>query len=99
MQWTTRQELQNDTILRGHSDFYDFYNPMPGLSIKTMRNGRALYDIEGGRFAVEDDNYLILNEQQPYRILVESDTIVDSFCVFFPTDWATDILRSIMTPA
>ncbi len=99
MQWTSRQELQDETILRGRSDFYDVYSPTPGLSVKTMRNGRAIYDIEGGRFAVDDDNYLILNEQQPYRIQIASNTIVDSFCVFFPADWASDILRCVMTPA
>jgi AraC-like DNA-binding protein len=97
-QWTTRKELQENTILRGRSYFYDVYNPTPFLSIKTMRNGRALYDIDGGRFAVDDNTYLILNELHPYRIFIDSNTIVESFCVFFPMGWAEDIYRSVTVP-
>lgn len=99
MQWTTRRELQEDTILRGRSYLYDVFNPTPSLSIKTMRNGRALYEINGGHFAVEDNVYLILNEQQPYRIYIDSNTIVESFCIFFPSGWAEDVYRSVTTPA
>jgi len=56
-----------------------------------MSNGAARYEIEGGRFAVNDDTYLILNRQQPYTIDISSPTIVESFCLFFPNDWAEDV--------
>ncbi|MBC7869868.1 MAG: helix-turn-helix transcriptional regulator, partial [Chitinophagaceae bacterium] len=67
-------------------------------SIKTMSNGFARYKIEGGLFAVSDDTYLILNRQQPYTIDISSPTIVESFCLFFPDNWAEDLLHSATTP-
>src|SRR5262245_48894978 len=95
----SRSELQEETILNGRNNFYFHHNATPGLSIKTMCNGQALYEIDGGRFVVSDNNYLILNEDQPYTIQIQSPTVVESFCVFFPSSWAEDVLQSAVSPA
>lgn len=85
--------LHQQTILSGRNRHYFFDMPTADLSIKTMSNGLALYDIEGARFAVEEDTYLILNHQQPYQITIESPSIVTSFCIFFPPGWAEQVWR------
>ncbi len=91
-------ELRQQTILNGRSHVYTYYNPMPWLSIKTMSNGQALYEIDGGRFVVDEGGYLILNHEQAYTIHIDSPTTVESFCVFFPPGWAEDVRRSAATP-
>jgi AraC-like DNA-binding protein len=65
------------------------------LSIKTFRQGRALYDIGSGRYRVDDAGYLIVNEGQPYEITIDSPGPVESFCVFFAPGLAEDVRRSI----
>src|SRR3954470_13979479 len=95
MPYRSRRELEDDTILHGRNNTHHHHNATPGLSLKTMRNGQALYEIDGGRFAVNDDVYLILNEQQPYTINIESNSIVSSFCVFFPHGWVEDAFRTL----
>ncbi|MBI1279951.1 MAG: helix-turn-helix domain-containing protein [Anaerolineaceae bacterium] len=67
------------------------------LSIKMFRYGRAFYQSGSGTFAVEDDRYLILNDQQPYSITVESAAPVESFCVFFPAGFAEAVHHSLTT--
>lgn len=76
------------------------YHSHPGqLSIKTMTNGRARYTLsDGRRIAVDDTGYLILNEQQPYTIEIESPTVMHSFCIFFPDGLAAQILHALTSP-
>jgi AraC family transcriptional regulator len=97
MSFNTRAELEDQMIVRGRNNRYYHHNPTPGLSIKTMRNGYAMYTIEGGKFAVNDDAYLILNSAQAYTIEIDSHTIINSFCVFFPDGWSEDIYRTFTT--
>lgn len=87
--------LHKQTILSGRNRHYFHDMPTADLSIKTMSNGLALYDIEEGQFAVEEDTYLILNQQQPYQITIESSSIVTSFCIFFPQGWAEQVWRGL----
>lgn len=67
------------------------------LSIKSMFGGEAVYRLENGRLTVNDDNYLVLNDQQPYTITIDSPKRVESFCIFFPTSWASDVLRQYLS--
>lgn len=53
------------------------------LSIKAFFSGRALYTLGSGYCAVDDTSYLIVNQDQPYTIAIESDAPVESFCLFF----------------
>ena len=65
------------------------------LSIKSFSQGRALYDVGQGRYAVEDDRYLILNHSQHYAITVDAPRPVDSFCLFFAAGFAEEVQRSM----
>jgi AraC family transcriptional regulator len=90
--------LKEQTVINGRGNAYYFHYLTPGLSIKTMSNGQAIYEIEGGRFAVGDDSYLILNRDQPYIIDITSPTIVESFCLFFPDDWVEEVAQTAPKP-
>jgi len=63
------------------------------LSIKSFRGGRARYAAGPGTFAVDERSYLVLNQGQEYSIALESETPVESLCVFFEAALAADVLR------
>ncbi|MEO8395835.1 MAG: AraC family transcriptional regulator [Chloroflexota bacterium] len=67
------------------------------LSIKSFTGGSALYTIDGGSFLVDDERFLISNHAQEYEITIDSDTPVESFCVFFDSRLAADALRNQTT--
>lgn len=65
------------------------------LSIKSFPQGGARYEVGGGHVAVGEGEYLILNRGQEYTVSVESETPVESFCVFLDDDFAADVFRSL----
>ena len=67
------------------------------LSIKSFTGGSALYKIDGATFRVDDERFLIFNHAQEYEITIDSDTPVESFCVFFDSHLAADVLRNRTT--
>ncbi len=69
------------------------------LSIKSFYGGEALYDVGRGRFRVDPNSYLILNQGQPYTINVDSEENSESFCVFFEDGLAEEVHYSLVTPA
>jgi AraC-like DNA-binding protein len=76
-----------------------YWSGVGPLSIKTFFNGRALYRVQGGWAAVDERAYLILNEGQEYSITVDSDTAVESFCLFFAPGLADEVRRSLTANA
>jgi len=60
-----------------------------------MFNGSALYRADRAWFAVNETGYLILNDQEPYEIHIDSPTRVESFIIFFPRTWAEQVLASL----
>lgn len=51
-------------------------------SVKSF-SGRAVYELEGRTVAVDRHRFLLLNDGEDYRITIEEDLAVESFCVFF----------------
>jgi len=69
------------------------------LSIKSFHGGEALYDVGRGRYRVGSNSYLILNQSQPYEIIVDSEKAIESFCVFFEDGFAEEANYGLITPA
>lgn len=65
------------------------------LSIKSVVRGRADWTTDGGRFAIEDMSYLVVNENQPYSIDIESVEPVETFCLFFRSGFMEEARRSL----
>ena len=61
------------------------------LSIKVARGGRERYFIDGRSIAVDDDCYLILNDNRVYSSCFESGAEIESFSVFFRPGLAEEI--------
>ncbi|MBA3947207.1 MAG: helix-turn-helix transcriptional regulator [Herpetosiphonaceae bacterium] len=68
------------------------------LSIKCFFAGQAVYEIGRGRYTVDDRSYLVVNDQQPYVVSIDSPTAVESFCIFYEAGFAEAVQRSLLTP-
>lgn len=91
--------LQAASLFVARGFRHDAFAPCPLLSIKCMFNGRALYRADRAWFAVNEGGYLILNDQQPYEIHIDSPTLVESFIVFFPRGWAEQAACALTLPS
>jgi len=87
--------LQRASFLAAQGFRHHAWAACPLLSVKCMFNGRALYRADRAWFSVDDRGYLILNDQQPYEIQIDSPTRVESFIIFFPRGWAEEVRHSL----
>ncbi len=90
---------QVNAILNGRSQSHYSGEYRGTLSLKCAFGGQAIYEAMGGRFAVSDAAYLLLNNQQTYALTIESAATVETFCLFFRPDFAERTLYSLVTPA
>jgi AraC family transcriptional regulator len=67
------------------------------LSIKVARGGRERYFIDGRSIAVDDDNYLILNDNRVYGSRFEAEVDIESFSVFFRPGLAEEVHGALST--
>ena len=68
------------------------------LSIKLARGGRERYFVDGRSIAVDDDSFLILNDDRTYGSRFEDDLDIESFSVFFRPGMAEEVFGAVMTP-
>lgn len=79
-----------------HERASQFYGEGIGwLSLKSFYGGQAVYNVERGGFRLDDSSYLVLNHGQKYAITIESETPVESFCLFFAPGLAEEVHRSL----
>ena len=81
-------------ILAGRARRYSVRDFVGPLSIKSVIRGAALWETSRGRFRVEEDSYLVLNEGRRYSIAVDSEDPVETFCVFFRNGFVESAWRS-----
>jgi AraC family transcriptional regulator len=67
------------------------------LSIKCAFGGQEMYEIEGGRLAVDDSGYLVLNNRQRYASSINQLSPIESFCIWFRPGFAEQILGALKT--
>ena len=76
-----------------------YFESQPGfLSIKSAVGGEEIYDTGKERFAVKDDNFLILPNGMSYSSEISSKSDVESFCVFFGKSFVEDVYRNLTLP-
>lgn len=69
------------------------------LSIRCAFNGQRVLEVDGGRLAVDDAAYTVLNLGQAFSSYIQSDTEVEAFSISFEPGFAEEVLRSLSTPA
>jgi AraC family transcriptional regulator len=67
------------------------------LSIKVARGGRERYYVDGRSIAVDDDCYLILNDNRTYGSRFESNVRIQSFSIFFRPGLAEEVFGALGT--
>lgn len=65
------------------------------LSVKSFYNGRARYSVQQREYTVEDNNYLILNDCTKYKLTIDSNAPVESFCAFFSPDFVRHVVSEL----
>ncbi len=68
------------------------------LSVKLARGGRERYFVDGRSIAVDDDSFLILNDERTYGSRFESNVDIESFSIFFRPGIAEEVFGAVMTP-
>lgn len=68
------------------------------LSIKAAWGGSESYFIDGRRIAVDDETFLILNDDRTYASQLLSSTSVTSFSIFFRPRMAEEVARTHALP-
>jgi len=89
------EHITQPYILNGFNQTLEHKEIIGTLSVKCMFNGRATYCIEGAHLTVDDSCFMILNHAQPYDMIIDALTAVESFCVFLPQSWLSDVYRNI----
>ena len=85
-------------ILWGRARAHHVHDFAAPLSIKSVIKGRADWRTDGGRVAIDDASYLVVNEAQPYSIDIESGEPVETFCVFFRRGFIEEARRTLAGP-
>lgn len=90
------QILKSDFSILHERSTQFFWRGVSSLSIKSFYNGSAFYNTGQGNYRVTENNYLLLNHGQDYSITIDSDTTVESFCIFFSENWTKDIYSTLL---
>lgn len=68
------------------------------LSIKSTLKGREIYEVKGVPIAVDENAYLVLNNNQPYASRILSNEEVVSFCLFFRDGLEREVWAALHIP-
>lgn len=69
------------------------------LSLKSVVLGSALWEVDGRRFVVHENSYLILNDHQSYTMMIDAAREVTTFCIIFKRGLVEDVFLRYVTPA
>jgi|SRR5579871_4042355 len=83
------------SILLGMAYQYEVRDFPGPLSVKTVARGRARWKTEDGEFWVDERSFLVLNDQEPYSITVDSTEKVETCCLFFQTGLLEAVFRAL----
>jgi AraC family transcriptional regulator len=89
---------RENSILSGQGTSYYVPDFEGCLSVKSVLNGKALWETEGRRFLLNEDCCLVLNDRQRYTITIDSLRPVKTFCLFFERGFVEEIQRVHLTP-
>ena len=90
-QWFYSHWGRENAVISGTDRNVEYTPFRQRLSIKVARGGRERYFIDGRSIAVDDDNYLILNDNRTYGSRFESEVEIESFSVFFRPGLAEEV--------
>jgi AraC family transcriptional regulator len=96
-QWFYAHWGRENAVISGTDRNVEYTPFRQRLSIKVARGGRERYYIDGRSIAVDDDCYLILNDNRTYGSRFESDVQIQSFSIFFRPGLAEEVFGALGT--
>jgi AraC family transcriptional regulator len=96
-QWFYTHWGRENAVISGTDRNVEYTPFRQRLSIKVARGGRERYYIDGRSIAVDDDCYLILNDNRTYGSRFESDVQIQSFSIFFRPGLAEEVFGALGT--
>ena len=96
-QWFYSHWGKENAVISGTDRNVEYTPFRQRLSIKIARGGRERYFIDGRSIAVDDDNYLILNDNRLYASRFEAEVDIESLSVFFRPGLAEDVHGALST--
>ncbi len=97
-EWFYRLWGRENCIIRGTGRNAEYTQFRQRLSIKVARGGRERYFIDGRTIAVDDDSFLILNDNRIYGSRFDSNVDIESYSIFFRPGMAEEITGALSTP-
>ena len=94
-QWFYGRWGHENAVVAGRSRNAEYVPFRQRLSIKIARGGRERYFIDGRSIAVDDDCYLILNDNRTYASRFEPNVDIESFAVFFRPGLAEEVYGAL----
>ena len=95
--WFYSRWGRENAIVSGRARNIEYTAFRQRLSVKLARGGRELYFIDGRTIAVDDDSYLVLNDDRTYSSQFESDVDIESFSIFFRPGMAEEVFGALGT--
>jgi AraC family transcriptional regulator len=90
-QWFYSRWGHENAVVCGTARNLEYLPWRQRLSIKVARGGRERYFIDGRSIAVDDDSYLILNDNRIYASRFDADVEIESFSIFFRPGLAEEV--------
>jgi AraC-like DNA-binding protein len=90
-QWFYARWGRENAVIAGTDRNVEYMPFRQRLSIKVARGGRERYYLDGRSIAVDDDCYLILNDNRTYSSRFEPDVDIESFSIFFRPGLAEEV--------
>ena len=94
IEWN-RQFVSNNVIIYGNYSNAFFSTHWTPLSIKTASKGAEFYFINKIKYSVDDDSYLITNQDTLYESLIDSESKIESFSLNFHKQFAADVFHTL----
>jgi AraC family transcriptional regulator len=96
--WFYARWGRENCIILGRTRRAYYHNFRQRLSIKMASGGVEHYFIDGRTIAVDDDSYLVLNDDRWYGSNIESNQEIESFSVFFRPGFMEEMFGAAKTP-
>lgn len=86
--------MKDNFIIHQQAQKYQWYGEC-FLSIKSFYDGQAYYQVKQREYIVDQTNFLILNECTKYRLTIDSSNKTESFCVFFSSEFVSQVVSEL----
>lgn len=64
------------------------------LSLKLYLSGQATFTVSNRSYTIDEQSYLIVNDGEPYEVIIDEDREVKAFCIFFQRNLLSEQKRS-----